>query len=99
MPTFLAKKEVFKWLEQGQKTIDIRRGNPRSGEKIIFISGPHRLELKVVQIQSGRLSEVVRQDNFSQVIPSATRLEDAFAYLRGIFGCYDGVFTAYTVAQ
>ncbi len=99
MPTFLAKKEVFKWLEQGKKTIDIRRGNPRRGEKIIFISGPHRLELKVVQTQSGKLSEVVRHDNFSQVIPGAMSLEDALAYLRGIYGCCDGVFTAYTLTH
>ncbi len=99
MPTFLAKKEVFEWLAEGKKTLDIRKGNPRNGRKILFISGPHRLELRVLSTQTGKLRDVVRQDNFRQVIPCAVTLDDAFAYLKQIFGSYDGVFTAYTVAR
>ena len=47
--------------------------------------------------KQGRLREVVRLDNFSLVIPSALILDDAFAYLRGLYVGYDGVFTAYYV--
>ncbi|MCL4430374.1 MAG: hypothetical protein M1540_07940 [Candidatus Bathyarchaeota archaeon] len=98
MPTFLAKKEVFMWLKQGKKTIDIRKGNPQKGDTIQFICGPHRLMLRVVATQSGKLSDVIRQDNFGQVIPSAASVDDAVAYLRRLYGGYDGVFTAYMVA-
>ena len=97
MPTLLAKKEVFLWLKERRKTIDIRRGNPRRGDRMVFISGPHRLEMRVVSTQSGKLSDLVREDNFRQVIPSAVTLGDAFVYLGRIFGSVDGVFTAYTV--
>lgn len=98
MPTFLAKKEVFLWLKQGKKTIDVRKGYPQQGVIIQFICGPYRLKLRVVEVHCGKLSDVIRSDNFNQVIPSAVCLEDALGYLRGIYGGYDGVFTAYTVA-
>ena len=98
MPTFLAKKEVFIWLKQGKKTIDIRKGNPQQGGTVQFICGPHRLTLRVVETQSGKLTEMIRPDNFRQVIPSAATVDDAVAYLRRLYGVYDGVFTAYTVA-
>jgi ASC-1-like (ASCH) protein len=97
LPTLLAKREVFEWLKQGKKTIDVRKGKPQHGDTLLFISGPYRLTMKIVGTQSGALSELVRQDNFQQVIPSAVTLEDALAYLRGIYGCCDGCFTAYTV--
>jgi ASC-1-like (ASCH) protein len=98
MPTFLAKKEVFIWLQQGKKTVDVRKGNPQRGGTAQFICGPHRLVLRVVGMQSGKLTEVIRLDNFRQVIPSAASVDDAVAYLRRLYGVYDGVFTAYTVA-
>jgi ASC-1-like (ASCH) protein len=97
LPMFLAKKEVFKWLMQGQKTIDVRKGNPRPGEIAVFQSGPNALKLKIVKTESGPLSEILRLDNFKAVIPSAVQLDDAFDYLRAIYGVCNGVFTAYYV--
>ncbi len=96
-PSFLAKKEVFQWLKQGRKTIDVRKGNLQRGDVAVFISGPHRLTMKVVGTQSGRLTDVVREDNFRLVIPTAVTVDDAVAYLRRLYGGYDGVFTAYFV--
>ena len=86
------------WLKEGKKTIDVRRGNPRQGESAIFLCGRFRLELRIVEVRSGRLCEVINEDNFRKVVPSAAKLEDAIAYLRNIYGCYDGIFTAYAVA-
>ena len=97
MPWFLAKKEVFQWLAQGQKTIDVRKGNPKPGEIAVFQSGPNVLRLKVVKTESGQLTDVLRSDNFRAVIPSAMVLGDAIGYLQGIYGVDDGVFTAYYV--
>ena len=48
MPLFLAKKEVFEWLSQGQKTIDVRKGTLKPGEIAFFQSGSHALRLKIV---------------------------------------------------
>jgi ASC-1-like (ASCH) protein len=96
--TLLAKKEVLEWLKSGKKTIDIRKGNPRQGDRVLFVSGPHRLEMRVVGRQSGVLGDLIRADNFRQVIPSAGSVDEAFGYLRRIYGDVDGVFTAYFVA-
>ena len=99
MPLFFAKKEVFQWLLQGQKTIDIRKGNPKLGEIAVFQSGSSILRLKIVKTECGQLTDILRLDNFMAVIPSAPVLEDAIGYLREIYGVNDGVFTAYYVAR
>jgi hypothetical protein len=98
LPVFLAKKEVFQWLSEGKKTIDVRKGTLRSGELAVFLSGPNKISFRVVKTETGQLSDVVRLDNFRLVIPSAGVLEDAFVYLRGIYGSCEGVFTAYYIA-
>ena len=97
MPWFLAKKEVLVWLERGQKTIDIRKGDLKPGEIAVFRSGPRTLRLKIVKTESGSLSDILRLDNFKAVIPIAGEVGDAIDYLRRIYGNYDGVFTAYYV--
>jgi ASC-1-like (ASCH) protein len=97
--TLLAKKEVLEWLKSGQKTIDVRKGSPKQGDRVLFVSGPHRLEMKILRCQSGRLSELIRTDNFRQVVPSAGSVEAAWAYLGRFYGAYDGVFTAYSVER
>jgi ASC-1-like (ASCH) protein len=98
VPLLFSKKEVFQWLKEGKKTIDIRKGKPRLGEFAIFSCGPQSLKFKVVKVESGRFLDLVRQDNFWLIIPSAISLEDAVSYLRGIYGDVEGVFTAYYVA-
>lgn len=97
--TLLAKKEVLEWLKSGQKTIDVRKGKPREGDRVQFISGPHRLEMKVIGCRSGRLSELIRADNFRLVVPSAGSVEEAWGYLGRFYGDYAGVFTAYFVER
>ena len=88
LPLFWAKKEVFAWLKTGTKTIDVRKGSPRTGSMTFFQSGPNYLELSIVKKETGLLKEVIRQDNFKSIIPTAT-----------IYGSDAGVFTAYYLAQ
>jgi hypothetical protein len=95
LPFLLAKKEVYLWLREGKKTIDIRKGPPKPGEVAVFQCGPYSLKFKVSRVVSGQLSEVLGADNFRQVIPSAVCVEDAFGYLGRIYGDLGGVFTAY----
>jgi hypothetical protein len=96
---FFAKREVFQWLSQGQKTIDVRKGNPKPGEIAVFQSGSSILRLKIVKTECGQLTDILRLNNFKAVIPSAAVLGDAIGYLKGIYGVDEGVFTAYYVAR
>ena len=85
LPLFRTKKEVFEWLKSGKKTIDVRKGNPLHGEIAVYLSGRNVLRMKIVKRETGKLDEVVRSDNFRLVIPSALVLDDAVAYLRGLY--------------
>ena len=95
MPFLYARKEVFVWLKQGRKTIDVRRGMPKRGEFAVFQCGPEVLRLRIVAREAGGLAEVVRVDNFLKVIPDAVSLEAALGYVQGLYPDYGGVFTAY----
>ena len=98
LPLFRTKKEAFKWLTSSKKTIDVRKGNPYRGEVAVYLSGRKVLRMRIVKRETGRLSEVVRSDNYRLVIPSALVIDDALVYLRGLYDGYDGVFTAYYIA-
>lgn len=97
MPLLLTKKEIFIWLKEGKKTIDVRKGKPRRGDIAYFVSGPNKLQLKIRKKETGSLSEVLRSDNYRFVIPNAETLVEAVSYVRGLYGDCDGVFTAYYV--
>jgi len=99
LPLFPAKKEVFAWIKEGKKTIDVRKGAAWRGEVAVFQSGPSYLRLQIVKKETGKLAEVIRPDNYKSVIPSAKTLENALSYLRGLYGDDDGLFTAYYVTQ
>ena len=97
MPVFRTKKEAFEWLKIGEKTIDIRKGDPYRGEIAVYLSGRKVLRMKITKREMGRLEEVVRSDNYRLAVPSAVTVEGAIAYLRQLYDGYDGVFTAYYV--
>ena len=98
MPVFRTKKEAFQWLSTGQKTIDVRRGSGFRGETAVYLSGRSVLRFRIVQRETGLLREIVRQDNYMLIIPSASSVDEAVAYLCGLYGGREGVFTAYYVA-
>ena len=95
MPLFFTKRTVFEWLQDGKKTIEIRKGNPCRGEVAVFQTGPKILRLKIIRKETGYLAEVMRIDNFRLIIPSAMTLSDAVVYVHGLYGVSGGVFTAY----
>jgi ASC-1-like (ASCH) protein len=99
LPLFMAKKEVFQWLKKGTKTIEIRKGNARNGDTAVFQSGANCLEFLIIRKETGPLTEVIREDNFRSVIPTAKTLEEALSYLRRLYTIYEGVFTAYHLSQ
>jgi ASC-1-like (ASCH) protein len=99
MPLFPAKKEVFAWIKEGKKTIDVRKGKAWRGEVAVVQSGPRYLRLQIVKKETGKLTEIIRADNFRLVIPSAETRDGAFDYLRGLYRVDDGLFTAYYLAH
>jgi ASC-1-like (ASCH) protein len=99
LPLLRTKKEIFLWLKEGKKTIDVRKGKPYRGDFAYFMSGPNKLQLKIIKKETGLLAEIVRSDNFRRVIPNAETPAEAVTYLRGLYGDYDGVFTAYYVGS
>jgi hypothetical protein len=98
LPLLRTKKEVFMWLKEGKKTIDIRKGKPYRGDVAYFLSGPYKLQLMIVKRETGLLTDLVRLDNFKRVIPFAETPADAIRYVQGLYGGYDRVFTAYHVS-
>ena len=99
MPVFRTKKQAFEWLKTGEKTIDVRKGDPFRGETAVYLSGRKVLRMKIAKTEMGKLEEVVRTDNYRLVIPSAVTVEGAVTYLRKLYNDYDGVFTAYYVVR
>jgi hypothetical protein len=98
LPLFRTKKEAFKWLNTGEKTIDVRKGHALRGEVAVYLCGRNVLKFKISKKETGQLREIMREDNFGLVIPSAVTVEDAVAYLLRLYNGYDnGIFTAYYV--
>ena len=95
MPLLTARKEVYAWIKEGKKTIDVRKGRGRSGDVAVFQCGTSHLRLPIIKRETGMLTEVIRIDNFREVIPTAECLEDALHYIELIYGSCEGVFTAY----
>lgn len=95
MPLFWAKKEVFEWVRSGKKTIDIRKGKAFRGDIAVFQFGNQYVRLRISQKITGKLSEVISSENYTQVVPSARSVNEAFDYLHKIYGDYEGNFTAY----
>jgi ASC-1-like (ASCH) protein len=98
VPLFWAKKEVYHWLKDGEKTVDVRKGNAIRGSIATFQCGPFPiLKFPIIKTETGLLSEVIREDNFKKIIPTAKTLKDAIDYLHSIYGKEETVFTAYYI--
>ena len=97
MPLFRTKKVPFEWLKTGKKTIDVRKGTPVQGQIAVYLSGRKVLRLKIVSYETGGLREIVRLDNFRLIIPSATTVDEAIAYIKTLYPGCERSFTAYHV--
>ncbi len=100
MPLLWVKREVYDWIKNGQKTIDIRKGKPRKGSFVKILCGRNPiLKFEIVKRETGKLSELIRQDNFKSVIPTALSMQDSQNYLERIYGKHEGVFSAYYLGR
>lgn len=99
MPLLMAKQEVFAWLKAGTKTIDVRKGCGRRGEIAVFQCGPNYIRFCIVKRETGKLTQLVRADNYRHVVPSAENLQAALNYLQALYGSEAEFFTAYYLGE
>ena len=91
----MVKKEVYEWIQTGQKSIELRRGKAKSGDVAVFQCGRNILRRKIIKREEGNLTDVLRKDNYKNVIPSANTLEEAINYIKKLYETTEGIFTAY----
>ena len=49
MPLFMVKKEVFEWIINKQKTIELRKGKAKKGEEAVFQCG-RRIVMRITSL-------------------------------------------------
>lgn len=91
----MVKREVFQWIRTGQKTIELRKGRAKAGDQAVFQCGRSLLRGKIVRKVEGTLSELLNDSSFKEIVPSATSVDEAKAYLKSLYGKTEGKFTAY----
>jgi ASC-1-like (ASCH) protein len=95
MPLFILKKEFFSWIKDGEKTIEVRKGNAAVGDIAVLQSGANSLRLPIIRKETGKLDEIIRQENYRQIIPTADNLETALGRFQVLYGSDVELFTAY----
>ena len=95
MPLFLVKREIFEVIINKRKTIELRKGKAKKGDVAVFQCVRKSLRRRIIKKEEGNLTDVLRQDNFKNIIPSVNTLEEAINYIKNIYGTTEGVFTAY----
>jgi len=91
----MVKKEVFEWIRTGQKTIELRRGKAKQGSNAVFQCGMKIIRGIIVRKEEGSLTDVLRQDNYKKIIPTAHDLEEAIKFIEKLYKTIEGIFTAY----
>jgi len=97
MPLFRTKREYFEWIKSGAKTIDLRRGKPKKGDVAVFLCGREVLRKKIILKKTGKLEDILTEENYRQVVPNSKSITDAMERVRSLFGTTDGEFTAYQI--
>jgi ASC-1-like (ASCH) protein len=96
LPVFITKKDIYGWIKSRRKTIELRRGKPRKGEKIAFLSGKNEmLKGRIIRKEEGRLEEVLNATNYKKIIPIANSLDEAKSFIKQIYPTTEGTFTTY----
>lgn len=95
MPLFKTKRNAFNWIKNGQKTIDVRKGKAWRGNIAVIQCGTDILRLPITRKETGEITQIVREDNYKAIIPTAKSLEEVIEYLKIMYKNLDGTFTAY----
>ena len=88
-------KDAFVWIAIGRKTIEVRKGMAKKGDDAVFRYGRKTLRGKITMREEDSLTEILREDNYKNIIPIAKSLEMAIMYFEGLYGTVEGTFAAY----
>ena len=66
----MVKKGVFEWIETGRKNIELRRGKAKQGNNAVFQCEKNIIRGVIVRKDEGSLRDVLREDNYKNMIPS-----------------------------
>jgi ASC-1-like (ASCH) protein len=90
------KRETYEWITAGRKTIELRKGKAKKGEKATFLSGRKQMAKgRITRKQEGSLPDLLTLANYQNVVPSARTLGEAMEYIRRMYNSTEGTFTAY----
>lgn len=92
MPLLEESEEGFDLVIRGLKTAIIKRGSPLPGNVAAIRCGSRITHATIVKKESGRLSRVLRLDNYRRFFPNAKSYEEA---IRSISNSPGHVFTGY----
>ena len=95
MPLFMVKKENFEWVRSGRKHIEIRKGKKMKGDEAVFVCSKWMLRGRIIKKKQGKLSSLMTNSNFKDVIPVAKSLKEATSHIENLYGTTEGTFTAY----
>lgn len=99
MPLFPVKKQVFEWIRENKKTIEIREGKSKKGNEAVFRSGRNMVKRKIVESREGRLRYLLLRYGFKKVVPTAHTLEETLRFYETLGHDINGTFTAYVLAN
>ena len=96
MPSFSITTQVYQWIKAGEKTTEIRKGKPRRGETITFLSGRKQTLKGIILIKrEGKLEDVLNAGTYRMIVPTASNLDEALTFVKDIYPITDGSFTTY----
>jgi len=97
MPLFRTKREYFEWIENGQKTVDLRRGKAKQGDFAVFLCGRKVVRKRIIKRVEGEVCELITEKNYCQFVPVAHSRNEVLARLKKLYSDVDGTFTAYYI--
>ncbi len=96
MPGFRTKRQVYDWVKTGEKTIELRKGKTQKGSCIAFLNGRGQcIKGIILQKREGKLDEVLNENTYRKIIPTAKTLDEAVEFIRQLYQSTEGTFTAY----
>jgi len=75
------------------------RGKVEQADNTVFQCGRNILKAKIIKKEEGNLADVLRQDNYKHIIPTAKSLEEAIKYIEKLYKSTEGTFTTYYFAS
>ncbi len=99
MPLFPVKKQVFEWIRENKKTIEIREGKSKRGGEAVFRSGRNVVRRKISETREGRLRYLLLNYGFKKIVPTVHTLEEALRFFETLGHDINGIFSAYVLVD